>query len=275
MKKIIHSQFLTLSAFATALTYGPTLEAMTLWSVNNSYLGTGYFYGPGTYPIPTPLFPAMIRNIGFTSDRDFVTPFWNNGAAVPNVAAEQDFPPVDGQLSDGSLINENVDLGSFTLGGVKFLPAVVEGGEFSGEQVVVTMNDGNLVMVMDLVLDLGIGAKGIIRFPFYGTTGTITIPHGTTTDKGAFGLDQAGPLRSGATIAGRIGDFNHDGFVDGTLVGTGMMPASSPVYPGQPYVLSRNFETDVPIDGALFGSAVMTDYAYKKDLAHVIPNPRN
>lgn len=246
-----------------ALLYTPAALSMTLWSVDNSYLGTGYFYGPGTYMLPTPLFPAMIRNMAFTSDRDFVTPFWNNGAAIPNVAAEQDFPPIDGKLSDGStLINENVDLGSFTIGGVRFLPAIAAGGEFSGQQVVITMTDGNLVMVMDLVLDLGIGAKGIIRFPFYGTTGTVTIPHGTATDKGAFGLNQAGPLQAGSTIAGRIGDFNGDGFIDGTLVGTGVMPVTSPVYPGQPYLLTRNFETDVPFNGDLFGSPVAADYAY-------------
>jgi len=233
--------------------------AATLWSVETSYLGTGLFFGPGAFPTPTPLFPVMLRNLAFTSDRDFVTPFWNNGAAPPNVQAEADFPPVDGLLSDGSKINENVDLGTFTLAGARFLPAVSAGGEFSGQQLAVTMVDGNLVMAMDLALDLGIGPKGVIRFPFYGTTGTVTIP---APLPGTQGAARAGPLQTGETIAGRVGDFNNDGYIDGTLVAVGVMPMSSPVYPGQPWAMSRNFETDIPIDGARFGSPRQVNEAY-------------
>jgi hypothetical protein len=216
--------------------------AATLWSVASSYLGTGYFFGPGAYMTPTPLFPVVIRNLGFISDRDFVTPFWNKGS----------------RLSDGTRINENVDTGIFTLAGTRFLPAVVEGGKFSGQQVAVTMADGNLVMVMDLVLDLGIGPKGIIRMPFYGTTGTLTIPGPLT----AAGAQRAGLLRTGETISGRIGDFNGDGYIDGTLVAVGVMPLSSPIYPGQPWAMSRNFETNIPIQGILAGSAREVNRAY-------------
>ncbi|MCB2264001.1 MAG: hypothetical protein LGR52_13870 [Candidatus Thiosymbion ectosymbiont of Robbea hypermnestra] len=240
----------------------PAAWAATLWSVPDSYLGTGYFFGPGAYMIPTPLFPAMIRNLAFTSDRDFVTPFWNNGADAPNIAAETDFPPVDGRLSDGTRINENVDLGTFILAGTRFLPAVGEGGEFSGQQVAVAMVDGNLVMVMDLILDLGIGPRGVIRLPLYGSTGTLTIPGPQVTASGLVGPKQAGPLPTGETISGRVGDFNGDGCIDGTLVAVGVMPLSSPIYPGQPFAFSRNFETDVPIDGVVHGSAEDVDKAY-------------
>ena len=234
----------------------------TLLSVADSYLGTGWFFGPGAYMTPTPLFPVMLRHLAFTSDRDFVTPFWNNGADAPNIMAEADFPPVDGQLSDGTPINENVDLGTFTLAGTRFMPAVVHGGKLEGQQLAVTMRDGNLVMVMDLALDLGIGSRGVIRMPFYGTTGTLTVPEPLPGTQGAAPPAQAGPIASGKTLSGRIGDFNGDGYIDGTLVAVGVMPLSSPIYPGQPWVMARNFETDVPIDGALSGSAQVVNRAY-------------
>ena len=240
----------------------PAAWANNLWSAPGSFLGTGYFFGPGAYMTPTPLFPVMIRNLGFVSKQNFVTPFWNNGAAEPNVKSEKDFPPVDGLLSDGTKINENVDLGTFTLAGVRFLPAVGEGGTFFGQQQAMTAADGNVTMDMDLLLDLGIGAKGIIRIPFHGTTGMLTIPEPLADAKGAPGVKQAGLLKTGETISGRIGDFNGDGFIDGTLVAIGVMPLSSPVYPGQPFAMSRNFETDIAIDGAVYGSPKLTNKAY-------------
>ncbi len=240
----------------------PTAWAATLWSVPDSYLGTGYFFGPGAYLTPTPLFGVMLRNLSFTNRQNFVTPFWNNGAEAPNLTSEKDFPPVDGLLSDGTRINENVDLGTFTLAGARFMPAVGEGGEFAGQQQAMTQEDGNVVMVMDLALDLGIGPKGVIRVPFHGTTGTLSIPAPLPRPQGPAGAQGAGPLRSGETISGRVGDFNGDGYIDGTLVAVGVMPLSSPVYPGQPFAMSRNFETDIPIDGTLAGSAQAVNKAY-------------
>jgi hypothetical protein len=124
------------------------------------------------------------------------------------------------------------------------------------------MEDGNIIMVMNLALDLGIGERGVIRMPFYGTTGTVTVPEPLPSPTGAPSPAQAGPLRSGETIAGRIGDFDGDGYIDGTLVAAGVMPPSSPIYPGQPWVMVRNFETDVRIDGALSGSAQTVNAAY-------------
>ena len=240
----------------------PPAAAATLWSVPESYLGTGYFFGPGAYMIPTPLFPVMIRNMAFTTDHNFLTPFWNNGGQEPNLKGEKDFPPVDGKLSNGALINENADLGVFTLAGARFLPAVVEGGEYVGEQRATTDPDGNVVMEMELMLDMGIGEKGVIRIPFRGTTGTVAVPAPLANEQGSASAESAGPLKTGETLSGRIGDFNGDGFIDGTLVAVGVMPLSSPVYPGQPFAMSRNFETDIPIEGAIFGSPKATNKAY-------------
>jgi hypothetical protein len=109
-------------------------------------------------------------------------------------------------------------------------------------------------MAMDLTIDLGIGPRGIIKIPFYGTTGTVTVPPSLQTQNGDKGVDQAGKLPSGTTIAGRVGDFNRDGYIDGTLVAVGVMPLTSPIYPGQPFAMVRNFETDIPVGGLVVGA---------------------
>ena len=128
-------------------------------------------------------------------------------------------------------------------------------GTFRGQQISVTQSNGDVMM--DLVLDIGIGERGLIKVPFYGTTGTLTIPRSLQSQSGGRGVDRAGPLQSGETISGRIGDFNGDGHIDGTIVAVGVMPLDSPVFPGQPYALSRNFETDIAHRGDGDGIAAL------------------
>jgi len=242
---------------------GKAAPAAKLWSTDNSYLGRGLFFGPGAFPEASKLFPIVVRNLAFHSDRDFVTPFANNLASPPN-ALGPDGEELDGTLADGSLINENVELGHFSIGGVTLSPFVADTGRLEGEQVSVTSIDGNVTMTTDLVLDMGIGSRGIIKLPFYGTTGTVTVPHSLQTMAGETGIDQAGPIGSGQTIAGRVGDFNGDSYIDGTIVAAGNLPVTSPFYPGQPYALTFNFETDISLDGAVMGSAERTHEAYVK-----------
>jgi hypothetical protein len=203
----------------------------------------------------SPLFPVIIHGMGFVSDVDFVTPFINHGRAGPVTIGERELGLTDGKISDGSLINENVDTGTFTVAGTRMLPVVARSdGKFGGSQAAVSLRGGDVVMAMDLTIDLGIGPRGIIKIPFYGTTGTVTVPGSLQTESGGKGVDQAGKLASGTTIAGRVGDFNHDGYIDGTLVAVGVMPLTSPIYPGQPFAMIRNFATDIPVDGAVVGS---------------------
>ena len=238
-----------------------SLSAANLWSTPESYLGPGLFFGPGALEGASPLFPVVIRQMAFNSERDFVTPFFNNLGALPNLR-DANGEELDGTLADGSLLNENVTTESFLIGGVTLMPFVADTGHFEGEQRSVTGTDGNVTMMMDLLLDLGIGERGIIKLPFYGTTGVVTVPHSLQTVAGGQGIDQAGPIASGRTIAGRIGDFNGDGYIDGTIVAAGTMPMSSPVYPGQPYALTRNFETDIALDGSVMGSAQAVHESY-------------
>jgi hypothetical protein len=244
-------------AFFAALCLPPSKAyGFSLWSTSESYLGAGKFYGPGAVMDDQDLFEIELHNLAFFTNFDFVTPFMNNGEKEPNICAEKALKKnkADGRLSDGTLINENADICLMVIAGVPLLPAVIAGGPHNGQQINITGQDGNIVMTMDLALDMGIGKKGVVRLPFYGTTGRVTVPASLQTQQGGHGADQAGKLKSGTVIEGRIGDFNHDGWIDGTMVAAGNMPLDSPIFPGLPYVLYRNFETNLPIEGHLFGN---------------------
>ena len=231
-------------------------HAFTLWSDERTTPGgAGLFFGPGSWTQVSPLFPVVIRGMGFVSDVDFVTPFLNNAGHARATIGEKELGLTDGKISDGSLINENVDTGTFAIAGTRMLPVVARSdGKFGGSQAAVSLRGGDVIMAMDLTIDLGIGPRGIIKIPFYGTTGTVTVPPSLQTQSGGKGVDQAGKLASGTTIAGRVGDFNHDGYINGTLVAVGVMPMTSPIYPGQPFAMVRNFATDIPAAGVVVGA---------------------
>lgn len=230
-------------------------QAATMYSTKDSYMGAGTFYGPG--PIEdVPIFDVVIPNIGFSTALNFVTPHLNNGGAEPNICGEEELGTTpDGLLSDGSTrINESVNACSFELNGMRFLAAVVDGGPHGGRQVAVTLDDGTMIMTMDFALDMGIDKSGIVRIPFYGTTGEVTIPESLQTQMGiGGGIDRAGSLASGDTLRGRLGDYDGDGMLDGAIVVAGNMPLESILLPGAPYALIRYFETDIPYDGKLMG----------------------
>jgi hypothetical protein len=230
-------------------------RAYTFWSTPTSFLGTGEFHGPGANPENERLFAMVIRNMMFQTAVDFVTPFSNNGSREPNICADASATaPPDGKLSDGSLINENVNTCPAIIAGVKIVPAAVAGGRYQGEHVSVTLQNGDVVMAMDFAIDLGADGRSVTRFPFHGTTGEVTIPESLQTQMGGKGVDQAGKYPSGTRLRGRIGDFNHDGWIDGTILATGVLPLDSSFHPGQPYLIIRTFETDIPLQGQLTGN---------------------
>ena len=170
-------------------------RAFTLWSDERTIPGgAGLFFGPGSWLQVSPLFPVVIRGMGFVSDVDFVTPFFNNGRQGPATIGERDLGLTDGKISDGSLINENVDTGTFSIAGTRMLPVVARSdGKFGGSQAAVSLRGGDVVMAMDLTIDLGIGPEGIDhRFPSYGTTGTVTVPLSLQTQTAAKGLTKPG-----------------------------------------------------------------------------------
>lgn len=230
-------------------------QGAKLWSTDESFLGSGEFFGPGKFIEKQELFHITLNNLSFFTPLDFVTPWENNGTDEPNICGEKEFKgDVDGKLSNGIRINENVDICSTHIAGTHMMLAVIEGGPHQGQQFNITMDDGNVVMTMDFALDLGIGEEGIIKLPFFGTTGVIEVPLSLQTQMGKKGIDQAGKFPSKTRLTGRIGDFNNDGWIDGAMVAAGTMPLTSPFFPGQPYALLRNFETNIAIDGLLHGN---------------------
>jgi hypothetical protein len=111
-----------------------------------------------------------------------------------------------------------------------------------------------MIMTMDFAIDMGVGKGGVIRLPFYGTTGEVVLPNSLQTQMGIEGgVDNAGSLKPGDRIRGRIGDFDGNGVLDGAIVVAGNIPLDSIFMPGAPYALIRYFETDVPYDGARVG----------------------
>lgn len=233
--------------------------AATMYSTKESFMGAGTFYGPGRIK-DTTIFDVIINPIGFTSTLNFVTPFVNNGGTEPNVCAEAELghTKATGLLSDGvTAINESVDVCSFDLNNAKVLVAIIEGGPHQGQQIAATINeDGEpiMVMTMDFAIDMGIGKAGVIRMGFYGTTKEVTMPYSLQTQMGIpGGIDQAGSLKPGDKLRGRLGDFNHDGMLDGAIVVAGNIPLTSIFMPGAPYGLIRYFETDMPYAGMTVG----------------------
>jgi len=226
-----------------------------MYSRHDSYMGAGTFYGPGRIE-DTVLFDAQIRNIAFPSAHTFVTPFFNNGAAEPNLCGQIEIgKPPTGLLSYGKTrLNENVDACAFKINNMKILAGVIEGGHHQGQQIAVALEGGMMLMTMDFALDLGVGEAGILKLHFYGTTGEVVIPDSLQTQmKLPGGVDQAGSLKSGVKLRGRLGDYNHDGMLDGAIVVAGNIPLNSIFMPGAPYALIRYFDTDVPYAGSIIG----------------------
>jgi hypothetical protein len=243
------------ASIAVSLLASGSAGAFTVFSTQDSYMGAGKFFGPGKLPV-SPLFNVTIHNVSFTSATTFVTPFFNNGGAAPNVPGEietSDKP--DGYFSDNKTpLNENAEVGPFVLNGTKVLVGIGGGGAHQGEQISVLLDRHTMIMTMDIVFDMGMGAAGVMAAPFYGTTQEATLPLSIQSQMGiAGGTDRAGPLKSGDKIRGRLGDFNGDGRLDGAIVVTGNMPLTSVFMPGAPYALIRYFDTDMPYAGEVVG----------------------
>ena len=273
-----------LVAAAGLLLAAGAAQGFTVYSTGDSFMGAGVFYGPGRLP-DSVLFDVVIRNVAFTSEATFVTPFFNNGPAEPNVSGEiATSSKPDGYFSDGETpINENADVGPFDLNGQPFLVGIGGGGAHHGEQISVLLDGHTMIMTMDIVFDMGIGKAGVVAAPFYGTTGEATLPPSIQTQMGfEGGIDRAGSLAAGDKLRGRLGDFNNNGMLDGAIVVTGNMPLDSVFMPGAPYALIRYFETDMPYTGELVGqlpgsaaerapAAAAVDYAFPEAAAALVP----
>jgi hypothetical protein len=199
----------------------------------------GYFFGPGPIVPNTQLPQGRLTNIHFDlhSWRGYCE-FRNDGRG-------------DSKLSDAQTrINQNIEAGRLLIGGgaSPILLAAVDGGPHQGREEYALDAHYRLVWRVDIALDSGF-SEGIIRLnDFVLTTGVARIARSRQTSRGEpGGYDQAGTLSSGTYIAGRLGDFDQDGFMDGVLVAAPNVPLSADMLPGAPVGNQRGFRTNVPL----------------------------
>jgi hypothetical protein len=216
------------------------------------YLKAGTFYGPGDKGIH-PFNNAEVRNIVLTGPLQGFIPFANNGAELPNVIAEVlQGGVIDGHTSDGRPINENIDTG------LRLVLKDPQTGEsanvmvVSVEQEIVAPDEkGNLVFQAHVVADPGQPSL-VEPFDVRFTSGAARVPLSLRTQNNTFGgHDFAGPFPSGHVLIGRIGDFDHDGFLDGELVQAENAPLNLVLAQGDPLAQRRPWVSDIPAPPSL------------------------
>jgi len=199
----------------------------------------GHFYGPGPIEPDTALPVGYLRNIHF----DIKT--FSGYAEFYNDGSEQ------AVLSDGkTLVNQNIDAGILDIGGGDntVLLVAIKGGPNKGMERYELADDYAFEWRVDLALDPGF-TEGIVAVDnFKLTTGLIQIADSHQTENGMpGGYDQAGSLKSGQYLAGRVGDYNQDGYLDGVVVAGPRVPLESNMLPGSPVGNKRGFETDIHV----------------------------
>jgi hypothetical protein len=227
----------------------------------------GTFHGPGTLPdssCPT----GLLSHIQFRTPLTGETAFFNNGAAPPNVPGDQEIDNVvDGRLSDGSPFNEHVWGGIAEVGGgaIRLMTVVTGNGPNQGREIYRLDPDFHLEITVDLAMDPGFPEGIIVRENLRISTGVLRVPLSLQTAQGVpGGQDRAGSLPSKVPILGRLGDFDQDGFLDGTIAGAANVPLGHMFSPGAPVLLERRFVSDIPaspLDAALLTVASASSHA--------------
>jgi hypothetical protein len=242
---------LTLSVCGSSVASGTTPPADT--NLFTLYLSDGVkggkFFGPGdtgTHELPA---EAQVRNLMFIGPLTGVIPFFNNGPGTPNVLAETDQGGVvDGLTSTGVPINENIDTGlmldlkdASTGEAAKIMVVAV------AQENIIPDAKGNLVFNPSVIADPG---TSLLAVPFNVTftTGARRVPLSFRTQMGMpGGHDNAGPIASGYTLIGRVGDFNQDGYMDGILVQAENSPHDLIIANGDPIAQIRPWYSNIPI----------------------------
>jgi hypothetical protein len=210
----------------------------------------GHFFGPGPIVPDTALPDGSIRNITFD---------------LPKLEGVAAFAEGGKVLSDGKTVsNANIDAGALEIGGKQdalkgetkgktegktFWLYAVAGGPNGGRETYRFDAHYNMVWTVDIGLDPGF-AEGILRVNgFELTTGIRKVPLSMQSAVGKpGGYDKAGSFKSGALLVGRVGDFDADGFMDGTIVASANVPMQADLLPGAPVANKRGFTTDIAID---------------------------
>jgi hypothetical protein len=271
--KFCHSYLLPLAGLLTAATGIPTAQSADTANRNAEtapyeiVLIERTLFGPGPLP-DQKLAVGHVSNMHPMGFLDVMVPAANNGPDLPNVSGEAlQGTPVDGKLSDNTLINENIDMGNAVLMNGKFnlLLAAVYGGPHNGDSHFHLDGSLNWTIEDDIAIDPGF-ADGVIKINnFEFTTGPKPVPYSLQTTKHVpGGTDQVGSLTSGETIVGRLGDDDFDGLLDGVFLAMGNFPYSSILLPGAPFVQALRFKSNIPVsalDAALLSAAAARNSA--------------
>lgn len=210
----------------------------------------GDLYGPGPMP-DQPLEPGRLNDLRLDHALSGVIPPNNNGGEEPNAPGElRQGLVIDGKFSDGTLVQESVDVGYVELlnGQFKLFLAAIQSGKNEGVVEFFLDRSWHWTIHDDIGIDPGF-AVGVIKFEdFTFSTSPRVLPYSWQTEKGVPGaMDRAGSLASNDVVPGRIGDADFDGFVDGTFNAVGRFPLTSIILPGAPFGQIRHFVSDVPI----------------------------
>lgn len=236
-------RFASILAAALVLLLSISIAAQAKSKLHRFKLVGGHFFGPGPIVPDTPLPDGILKNIKFNLKKfSGYANFDNDGSP-------------ESRLSDGKTkINQNIAAGVLNIGdGTNpVLLVAVKTGKNKGREYYRLADDYSFEWIVDLALDPGF-AEGIITVEdFVLTTGLVKIARSAQTENNIpGGYDQAGSLRSGQYLAGRVGDFNQDGFMDGIVVAAPRVPLESNMLPGSPVGNQRGFETDVKIPAHL------------------------
>lgn len=222
-----------------------TAAAYSLWSTHEGSAGTGEVYLAHD---TAKLGELRVRNMLLAGPSDWLVPFNNNGAGAPNVCAAIG-TAVDGL---GSRVNENVDSCPTIISGSELTMLVVDGGQLQGNQIAAISPTGDVAMSSDIVLRFA--SFPAMRTSFYATSGVTEVPAELRSQAADIARRvpwmAAGPGR----LRGRIGDFDGNGWVDGTVIAIGTLPGDTGTTTERQYLLIRHFETDLPVTGVLSGN---------------------
>lgn len=226
---------------------------------------SGTFHGPGALP-DAECPHGYLGHIEFRKPLTGESRFFNNGAAEPNVPDEID-GQIDGRLSDGRPFNEHVFGGIAEVGGgaLRLMTVILGTGPNQGRELYELDDAYHLNLTVDLAMDPGFPEGIIVRENLHITTGLLWVPLSLQTASGLpGGQDRAGSLPAGVPVVGRLGDYDRDGFIDGTIAGGANVPLGHMLSPGSPVVLERRFTSDIPVsawDAAFLTIASVSSYA--------------
>jgi hypothetical protein len=237
------------------------ISATPAFAVNEIKIYARHLYGPGPFP-DQELGAGHVRSMNFTDFMTATVPAFNNGPAEPNVSGEaRQGTSEDGRLSDGTLINENIDMGNAVImnGQFNLLLGAVYGGPHQGNSSFSLDEDYNWTINDDIAIDAGIPEAVVKINNFTFSTGPRIVTASIQTEKKyPGGTDKTGSVVAGDVLVGRVGDDDMDGYVDGLFFAMGRFPLSSVILPGATFVQSVEFRSDIkikPADAALLSIA--------------------